>query len=342
MINKRIIIPLLLLVLAAGGVIWYFFNKEAEIPAERILLYGNIDLRLINLAFEVSGRIASMRANEGAQMQVGDELARLDDRRLSLARDAAAAQVEAQRARLAELEAGSRPEEIRKLEAELDAARVEAKNAKRNAARVKELERKKLASSQQSDDSRTVAEAARDKAKSLQAALALAEAGAREEEISAARATLAALEAELALAERDLQDSVLHAPAHGIIQTRILEPGDMASPEQPVYTLALHRPLWARVYVEETELGRVKPGMPAQLQTDSFPGKAYAGWIGYISPSAEFTPKSVQTQEVRTDLVYQARVFVCNPHNELRLGMPVTVSLDLNTPPLANPACDGR
>jgi HlyD family secretion protein len=162
------------------------------------------------------------------------------------------------------------------------------------------------------------------------------------EEISAARATLASLKAELALAERNLQDSVLHAPADGIIQSRILEPGDMASPQQPVYTLAKHQPLWARVYVGETELGRVKPGMPAEVASDSFPGKVYAGWIGYISPSAEFTPKSVQTTEVRTDLVYQARVFVCNPHNELRLGMPVTVSLDLKAAPLTNPSCTGR
>jgi HlyD family secretion protein len=338
--NKRLLLLPLLLLLLGGAVFWYWSGREGETPEDRLLLYGNIDLRLVNLAFEVNGRIASMEVSEGAQVRAGDVLARLDDRRLTLARAADAAQVEAQRARLQELEAGTRPEEIHKLEAELDAARVEAKNARRNAARVRELERNQLASPQQSDDSRTAAEAAQDKVKSLQAALALAKAGAREEEISAARATLTALQAELALAERNLQDSVLQAPADGIIQSRILEPGDMASPQQPVFTLAKHHPLWARVYVGETELGQVKPGMPARVASDSFPGKQYTGWVGYISPSAEFTPKSVQTQEVRTDLVYQARVFVCNPNNELRLGMPVTVSLDLNTSPLTAPACD--
>jgi HlyD family secretion protein len=339
--NKRILILPVLLLALGGAAYWYESNREAATPEDRLLLYGNIDLRLINLAFEASGRIAQMPVSEGAQVHAGDELARLDDRRLSLARDAAAAQVEAQQARLAQLEAGSRPEEIRKLEAELDAARVEAKNALRNAERVRELERNKLASPQQADDARTQADAARDRVKALEAALALAEAGAREEEISAARATLAALRAELALAERNLEDSVLHAPADGIIQSRILEPGAMASPEQPVYTLAKHQPLWARVYVGETHLGRVKPGLPARVASDSFPAKTYAGWVGYISPSAEFTPKSVQTQEVRTDLVYQVRVFVCNPENELRLGMPVTVSLDLDATPLAQPVCDG-
>jgi len=340
--NKRLLILPLLLVVLGAGAYWYWSNRQEETPDDRLQLYGNIDLRLVNLAFEASGRIAAMPAREGAQVHAGDELARLDDRRLSLARDAAAAQVEAQQARLQELIAGSRPEEIRKLQAELDAARVEAKNAVRNAARVRELEQSKLASPQQSDDARTQADAARAQVKALEAALALAKAGARVEEISAARATLASLKAELALAERNLQDSVLHASADGIIQSRILEPGDMASPQQPVYTLAKHQPLWARVYVGETELGRVKPGMPAEVASDSFPGKVYAGWIGYISPSAEFTPKSVQTTEVRTDLVYQARVFVCNPHNELRLGMPVTVSLDLKAAPLTNPSCTGR
>jgi HlyD family secretion protein len=280
-----------------------------------------------------------MRVSEGARVQAGDELARLDDRRLSLARDAAAAQVEAQRARLEQLEAGSRPEEIRKLQAELDAARIESRNAARSAKRVRDLERDKLASPQQSDDARTQADAARAKVNALEAALELAQAGSRKEEISAARASLAALKADLSLAERNLQDSVLYAPANGIVQSRILEPGDMASPEQPVFTLAKHQPLWARVYAGETELGRVKPGMPAWVESDSFPGKRYQGWVGYISPSAEFTPKSVQTSEVRADLVYQVRVFVCNPQDELRLGMPVTVGLELNQAPLPRPDC---
>jgi len=340
--NKRFLIPPLLLLILGGGAYWYFTHNQTETPDDRLQLYGNIDLRLVNLAFEPSGRIATMRVSEGARVHAGDELARLDDRRLSLARDAAMAQVEAQQAKLDELIAGSRPEEIRKLKAELDAARVEAKNAVRNAARVRELERSKLVSPQQSDDASTQADAARAQVNALEASLELAQAGAREEEISAARAALASLKAELALAERNLRDSVLYAPADGIIQSRILEPGDMASPQQPVFTLAKHQPLWARVYVGETELGRVEPGMPAQVHSDSFPGKSYRGWVGYISPSAEFTPKSVQTEEVRTDLVYQVRVFVCNPDNELRLGMPVTVGLELEAAPLTSPACDGR
>lgn len=191
------------------------------------------------------------------------------------------------------------------------------------------------------EDARTAAEAAAEDARATEAALALGQAGARDEEIAAAKATKVALEAEAALAQRNLDEATLRAPADGIVQSRILEPGDMASSQRPVYTLALTEPLWARVYLSETELGRVRPGMPAQVLSDSFPGKIYESWVGYISPSAEFTPKSVQTEETRTDLVYQARVFVCNPNGELRLGMPVTVQLDLEARPAAHPGCKG-
>ena len=113
----------------------------------------------------------------------------------------------------------------------------------------------------------------------------------------------------------------------------------MVSPRQPVYTLALTDPVWVRVYIDETDLGRLKPGQHAYVTTDSYPDKRYEGWLGYVSPTAEFTPKSVQTREVRSSLVYQGRVYVCNPSGELRLGMPADVHLDVTQPPLASPGC---
>ena len=149
---------------------------------------------------------------------------------------------------------------------------------------------------------------------------------------AAAKATLQAYEAQLDLARRDLTDADLVAPADGVIEDRILEPGDMASPQKPVLTLALDDPLWIRVYVAETDLPRIRPGMKAWVTTDGFPGRRYEGWVGFISPTAEFTPKSVETLEVRTKLVYQVRVVVHNPQGELRLGMPAVVTLPLDQP----------
>jgi HlyD family secretion protein len=117
----------------------------------------------------------------------------------------------------------------------------------------------------------------------------------------------------------------------------------MATPATPVYTLALLDPVWIRTYVPEPILGKVAPGMRAEVRTDSYPDKVYSGWVGFISPSAEFTPKTVQTPELRTRLVYQMRVYTCDPNNELRLGMPATVTIPLSQPRgknLDNNSCD--
>ncbi len=340
--RKRILIPVTILLAAGiGGGYWWHHWRVAETPSDVLTLYGNIDVRLVNLAFNAEGRIAAMNVDEGAQVKAGDALATLDTRPLKLAHAAAVANAAAQRERVQELEAGTRPEEIRKLEAQVKAARTRSANLERSYRRIHDLEQKDLASPQQSEDARTAADAAAEDAQALEAALDLALAGARKEEIAAAKATRAALEADAALAEHNLREGVLRASSEGIVQSRILEPGDMASPQRPVYTLARNQPLWARVYLAETELGRVRPGMPARVLSDSFPDKTYAGWVGYISPSAEFTPKSVQTEQTRTGLVYQARVFVCNSGGELRLGMPVTVRLDLDAKLLAQPGCTG-
>ena len=157
--------------------------------------------------------------------------------------------------------------------------------------------------------------------------LALAVEGPRKEDIAAQRARVAAARAALLRAEEDLRDARLVAPLDGVVRERVLEPGDMASPERPVFTIAQTRPVYVRVYIPEMQLGRVKPGMAADVRTDSYPGKVYRGWVGYVSPKAEFTPKQVETPELRSKLVYQARVIVCNPENELRLGMPATVEI---------------
>ena len=107
----------------------------------------------------------------------------------------------------------------------------------------------------------------------------------------------------------------------------------MASPSTPVYSLALNQPLWVRAYAPESDLGKLKPGLAVDVTTDSYPGKIYRGWIGYLSPTAEFTPQNVETPDLRAELVYQLRVYVCNDAGELRLGMPATVTVDLRTAP---------
>lgn len=127
-----------------------------------------------------------------------------------------------------------------------------------------------------------------------------------------------------------LNDTEIHAPTNGTILTRIREPGSVVTETQPVYTLAVDNPVWVRTYIDETQLGQIYPGQEALVYTDSDPNYPYKGHVGFISPQAEFTPKIVQTTQLRTDLVYRLRVVINNPDRGLRQGMPVTVKIHLN------------
>ncbi len=333
-VKRKIILPVVavLALSAAGAAAWYSRNHRVD-SASVLTLYGNVDIRQVQLAFNGSERIAQMYAREGDTVRKGQLLAKLDTVRLAHNVDLQEAQLASQQQVVSRLEAGSRPEEISKAQADLEAARFDAENAEVSYKRVKELVSQHFVSIQQEDNARTAADAAQAKYHAVQETLKLVQMGPRKEDIAAARAMLKANQAAVEVARKALADASLSAPDNGVIQGRILEPGDMASPQRPVYTLALTDPIWVRAYVQGRDLGKLKPGMRAEIGTDSYPGKRYQAWVGYISPSAEFTPKSVETTEVRSSLVYQIRVFVCNPQDELRLGMPATVTIPLNEPP---------
>jgi len=333
---KAKILPFVVIaaLLAAGGA-WWWQRDRAQPTSDALLLHGNVDIRQVEVAFNASGRIDQVLVHEGDHVARGQLLARLDTRRLERAEQLAEAQVAAQRQVVARFTAGSRPEEISKARADAEAARVDAQNAAHSYRRLKALAEQRFIAEQQADDARAAAEAAEARLKSAEEALRLVVLGPRKEDTAAAEATLAGNEAALAIAQRDLAEASLHAPAAGIIENRVLEPGDMASPQKTVFTLALGEPLWVRAYVRGPDLGRIRVGGRAAVRTDSYPGKRYRAWVGFISPTAEFTPKSVETEEVRTQLVYQVRIFVCAPQGELRLGMPATVEIPLGEPPPA-------
>jgi len=331
--NRKKVIPVVavLLVAAAAGGWWYLGNSEGQ-DDSRLILYGNVDIRETDLAFNNSEHIERLLVQEGDRVRTGQLVATLHRERLEAEVAAAEARVAAQRAVVARLEVGSRPEEVRQARANVTAARARLSDAQVTFARTRDLSEKELISRQAQDDAQTTLDTARAELEVAQQALALAVEGPRAEDIEEARALLTASEAQLALAREVLKDTDLYAPAAGIIRDRLLEPGDMVTPQTPVLTLALTDPVWVRAYASERYLGRLAPGMSAEVSTDSYPGKTYHGWIGFISPTAEFTPKNVETPELRTRLVYQVRVHVCNPQDELRLGMPATVSIPLDQP----------
>lgn len=317
-------------VLALGAVLagtaWWL-SRELPEPDTGITLYGTVDVREVHLGFHEVEHVASILVEEGERVVAGQLLASQDDALLRAQAAAAAAEVEAQRAVVSRLVAGSRSEEVRKARADVEAAEAGLRDATATAARVERLVASGAVDRQRADDTRAAADAARARLAALRAALDLVVAGPRQQDIDEARARLARAEAELSLVRERLDDTRLRAPHDGIVRERILEPGDLASPERPVLVLALADPVWVRAYAPEPELGRLRDGMPAEVLTDSDPGTRHPGWVGFVSPTAEFTPKSVQTEALRTSLVYQVRVFACNPGGALRLGMPVTVRI---------------
>lgn len=329
--RKLLIVVPVAIALVAGAVM--LSQRRHQVPVDALTLHGNVDIRQVELAFNASGRIADIRVREGDRVQQGQVLASLDTERLRLALVQAEAQTDAQRQVAARFEAGSRPEEIRQARAQRDAARVAVTDAEAVHRRQLDLVAQNFVSRQQADSAAHALERARAQLKAAEEGVRLAELGPRREDVAAARANLAASEAAANLLRRDLKEGELLAPASGVVENRILEPGDMASPARPVLTLALTDPVWVRVWLPETLLGWVPVGARASVNTDSQPGKAYRAWVGFVSPSAEFTPKSVETTEIRASLVYQARVFVCDGHEALRLGMPATVTIKLDQAP---------
>jgi len=325
--NKKIIVLAVLLSIILLGLYLYSTTKDKQ-SSDEIVLYGNIDIREVKLSFNGNEHINSILVQEGDTVKKGQELAFLHTEILQSNSVQAKALVEAQKQVLGALLAGTRQEEIDKARADLQSVKAKLISAQSTAQRINKLAEKKLASADEAEQARSLADAYTAQVKAQEAALALAVAGPRKEDIAYARAMLIAKQAEYSRALQNLKNATLYAPENGVIRNRILEEGDMASSQTPVLTLALTHPVWVRAYLSETQLGLVKPGMTATIQTDSYAQKSYPGWVGYISPTAEFTPKNIETAELRTHLVYQLRVYSCNLDNELRLGMPATVKIN--------------
>jgi len=319
--------PLILLVviaLVAGlGYGWYRSQQEDNGP---LLLYGNVDIRELSLAFRQGGRVTELAFDEGDQVKAGQQVAQLDEEPLRNALNAAEAGVAQARAMLARLEAGNRPQEIEQARDNKLQAQAVFENRSREYNRLRELARTGATSQQALDAARYALDEARARLAAASATLSLLEEGPRQEDLDAARAQLEVAKAEAAQARTALSDTRLVTPSDGIVLTRVVEPGAMVQPGSPVYSLALRDPVYVRAYVGEPDLAKVAPGTRVRVTTDST-DTSYSGQVGFVSPRAEFTPRSVQTEDLRTELVYRLRVVVEDADEQLLQGMPVTITL---------------
>lgn len=330
--KQRLIAAAVLLAGAAAATLWYVNGRPAGNGA--LLLYGNVDLRQVSLAFNGSERIARLDAQEGDRVKAGQVLGQLDTRTLQLRLAQAEAQSAAHQQTLLRLQAGSRPEEKAQSHAAVAAVAAEAALARQQLERLQATARDSAgrAVSQQDLDSATARRSATEaQLEQARKAEQLVQAGPRREDIAQARAQLDAARADVALLAHQIDEAQLKAPRDAVVRARLMEAGDMASPQRPVYTLALNSQKWVRAYVSEPDLGRVRPGMAATISIDSAPEQPLRGQVGYISSVAEFTPKTVQTEELRSTLVYEVRILADDAADRLRLGMPATVRVHTET-----------
>jgi HlyD family secretion protein len=320
----------ILLPLLAVGAVTACHLMRRQTADQLLVCYGNVDVHQVSLAFNGTGRLATLSAQEGDQVQAGQVLGNLDSRTLSLQLAQAEAQGQASQMALLKFQHGTRPEEIAADRANVASAQADADNASQQLARLKAASSHTdgQAVSQEDLDSAVARQRmAQAKLDNVQKSLELALRGTRKEDIDEQKAQVDASRAQVDLLKHYLEDMVLIAPVTAVVRSRLMEPGDMADPQHPVLALEMLSPKWVRTYVNEADLGRLKMGSPASVTTDSRPDQTIPGRVGYIASIAEFTPKTVQTEELRTSLVYEVRILVEDPANRLRLGMPATVRI---------------
>lgn len=322
-----IAVSVLAIAAATGG--WMYYRYESA--PKNLELYGNVDIRQVNLAFLWLERIKSILVEEGDFVKAGQPVAEQETDTLKIEIEQAKAAGQAAYQTYLALKNGSRPEDIAKAEAAVLVAQSRLHLAQKDFERVDGIFKSTKGqgvSKQSLDTQSSQLQVAKNELFSAQKSLELAKIGPRAEDVARAYAQWQQTKAQVAQLELKLKQSTLYAPLDTTVRSRLLQPGDMASAQVPVLALAINSPKWVRAYVNEVNLGKIKPGQQAYVTIDAYPNEKIPGHVGFISSVAEFTPKTVQTPDLRTNLVYEVRILVDDKENHLRLGMPATVSFE--------------
>jgi HlyD family secretion protein len=327
---KRLIPILILLaaVIAAGVYFYPRLTRKTE-PENWLTLSGNIEAHESLVSFKVQGRIIDLPVEEGQSVEQGALLARLDgaDYRQKVRIDEATVHV--RESNLALTLAGTREQEVKASQQTMLNVQADLQQKKLDYDRAQRLFSKDEVSAQDRDLADTALKRAEATFQAAQQRYNEAVEGSRKEDIAIARANLREANANLGLSRVKLDYTTLRAPSAGVITVRQAEVGEVVVPGTPVVTLADLDHIWLRAYIAETDLGRIRWGQGATVTTDTYPGKPYRGRVSFISSTAEFTPKSVQTYKERITLVYRIKIDIDNPNRELKPGMPADARVDL-------------
>ncbi len=320
MTRKVLLLSVVALVVIAGTVA--VLLRMPKTTGE-LKMSGTIEVTSVELSFKVPGRMGQRLVDEGEMVRTGQVVGRLEDDELKEERNTRAGEERAAQAALADLEAGSRREEIAQAEAALVRMKADAERLAKDCIRMEALFRREVIPLKDLDAARAGRDASAAAVREAEQHLRLLEIGPRPDAVRQARAKVESAAASLALTETRLSQSVLAAPLNGLVLSKHAEPGEMLAAGSPVVTVGRMNDVWVRAYIPETELGRVKVGQRARVTADTWPGRVFEGRVGFISSEAEFTPKNVQTEKERVKLVYRIKIFLANPRMELKPGMPV-------------------
>lgn len=314
----------------------YYAQKAAD--NGEMYYSGTLETTDSNLAFQVAGHVRAVHAEEGRAVKAGQVLAELDQAELGARLDQARAGLDRAVKAREQLEEvlrvyeGTLPPEVKRAEANVAIAMNNMKDSGRNSHRYDELFSRGVVSERERDAVRLAYDNARSRL--IEASAALRQAKGNLNKVDAVKRDIESAQAQIDLsrsavdqARIQLGYARLTAPFDGVIISRNVEPGEVVTPGREVFTLSDLSLVYLKVFVDETDIGRVRPGQKVKVKIDSFPGKFFSGNVAYISPEAEFTPKIIQTKKERVKLVYMVKVSLQNPRGELKTGMPADAYL---------------
>lgn len=329
--KKKVIVIAFIILFIGVGLLVYTGQKNNR---QKELFYsGTIEATQSNLSFQAPGRIARVNVQEGQAVAKDQIIAELDPVEFESRRAQARANLErAQKARL-QLETvlniyqKTLPTEVARAAASVKSAADTLKDAERNYRRYEELFQKGVVTEKERDTLKLAYDIARSRLTESESILKLAQGNlfkidAARQDIDTAIPQIDAAKAALNQAAIQLDYTQLKSPVNGVVVSRNIEPGETVTAGREVITISDLSRVDLKIFVDETEIGKVKPNQPVDVKVDTFPGKIYRGHVSFISPEGEFTPKIIQTKKERVKLVYLVKVSLPNPDHELKTGMP--------------------